>query len=93
MQRSVIFPCEESDGKGTAESNVIEKVAEANPLSFLDGKPVFDAQERLKIGRQVLAYGDEKLVGGFDWSTYARTPISGICRRRSLLSFFREKSS
>ena len=27
----------------------------------------------LKIGRQVLSYGDERLVGGFDWSNYART--------------------
>ena len=27
----------------------------------------------LKIGRQELSYGDERLVGSFDWSNYART--------------------
>ena len=27
----------------------------------------------LKIGRQELSYGDERLVGTFDWSNYART--------------------
>lgn len=27
----------------------------------------------LKIGRQVLSYGDERLVGGFEWSNFART--------------------
>lgn len=27
----------------------------------------------LRIGRQVLAYGDERLVGGFEWNNIART--------------------
>lgn len=27
----------------------------------------------LKIGRQVLAYGDERLVGEFDWNNFSRT--------------------
>lgn len=27
----------------------------------------------LKLGRQVLIYGDERLVGGFEWNNFART--------------------
>ena len=27
----------------------------------------------LKIGRQVLSYGDERLVGEFDWNNFSRT--------------------
>ncbi len=27
----------------------------------------------LKVGRQVLSYGDERLVGGFDWNNFGRT--------------------
>ena len=27
----------------------------------------------LKIGRQILSYGDERLVGGFDWNNISRT--------------------
>lgn len=34
----------------------------------LFGEPV-----SLQLGRQVLAYGDERLIGGFDWDNNART--------------------
>lgn len=149
--------------KSTGDKTVIEKTPDSNPLSFFDGKLVFDAQERLrwenrsnnfdfnsaarsvtdgnwfeqrfrlgmlvqpvewlklyvqgqdsrefnglrgnipganaaegddafdfrqayieisdydkcpfglKVGRQILSYGDERLVGAFDWNNFGRT--------------------
>ena len=153
----------ETEVKSTSEKTVVEKAPESNPLSFFDGKVVFDLQERfrweirennydfnsavrsltddnwfeqrfrigvmikptpwiklyaqgqdsreinsdrpdfpgvmgaegddafdlrqgyieignskefplsLKIGRQILSYGDERLVGSFDWNNIGRT--------------------
>jgi hypothetical protein len=153
----------EAEVKATSDKTVIEKAPESNPLSFFDGKLVFDAQERLrwenrsnnfdfnsdvrsvtdgnwfeqrfrlgvaikpvewltlyaqgqdsrefnglrgntpglfaaegddafdlrqgyfeianykecpwglKVGRQILSYGDERLVGAFDWNNFGRT--------------------
>ncbi|MEZ0258609.1 MAG: alginate export family protein, partial [Chthoniobacter sp.] len=153
----------ETEVKSTGEKTVVENATDANPLSFLDGKVVFDLQERfrwevrsnnydfnsavnsvtddnwflqrfrigvmikpspwfrlyaqgqdsreinsdradnpgvlgaegddafdlrqgyieignvkefplsLKVGRQILSYGDERLVGAFDWNNIGRT--------------------
>jgi hypothetical protein len=153
----------ETEVKSTSDKTVIENEPESNPLSFFDGKVVFDLQERLrwenrsnnfdfnsavrsvtdgnwleqrfrigiaikpvewltlyaqgqdsrefnglrgnipganaaegddafdlrqgyieianysecpwglKIGRQILSYGDERLVGAFDWNNFGRT--------------------
>ena len=27
----------------------------------------------LKVGRQILSYGDERLIGAFDWNNFGRT--------------------
>ncbi len=35
--------------------------------------PTADLPVILKLGRQILSYGEERLVGGFEWNNFART--------------------
>jgi hypothetical protein len=41
--------------------------------AYLDVGDPRDDVVYVRIGRQMLAYGDERLVGGFEWNNFART--------------------
>ena len=52
----------------TGDKTVIEKTPDANPLSFDDGKIIFDAQERLRW---------ENRNNNFDFNSAVRSPTDG----------------
>jgi hypothetical protein len=73
----VRFFAEGQEAHSFASSDVNQSALFVNELDlrqlFLELKsPWKEAPLLLKVGRQVLSYGDERLVGGFDWSNVAR---------------------
>ena len=58
----------ETELKSTSDKTVIEKAPESNPLSFFDGKVVFDLQERLRW---------ENRSNNFDFNSAARALTDG----------------
>ena len=40
--------------------------------AYIQIKNLFGGPVTFKYGRQILAYGDERLVGGFEWSNFSR---------------------
>lgn len=73
----VRFFAEGQEAHSFARSDVNQSALFVNELDlrqlFLELKsPWKEAPLLLKAGRQVLSYGDERLVGGFDWSNVAR---------------------
>ena len=56
-------------GKNGAEGNDAISLRQA----FIELSDTNNCPFGLKIGRQILSYGDERLVGGFDWNNFART--------------------
>lgn len=61
----------ESDFDGAAEDLFQDRFDLRQ--GFVELKKIFDLPVSLLVGRQELAYGEERLVGGFNWSNVAQT--------------------
>lgn len=76
-QTPVRFFAEAQDARSFADSNVNQTALFENEFDLrqLFGEvksPWKKLPITVKVGRQVLSYGDERFVGGFDWSNVAR---------------------
>jgi hypothetical protein len=58
----------EAEVQSTSNKTVVEPAPESNPLSFFDGKVVFDLQERLRW---------ENRSNNYDFNSAARSPTDG----------------
>lgn len=61
----------ESDFSGPAENNFQDRFDLRQGYAEL--KNIFDTPVRLLVGRQELSYGEQRLIGGFNWSNVAQT--------------------
>lgn len=70
-----------SDGTGTAQdvtttSGTAESISSESTdikQAYVQFDSIAEQPLSLKLGRQVMAYGDHRLIGGFEWSNTARS--------------------
>src|SRR3989337_2588190 len=72
-----------SDGTGTAQDNASTSTTTSTTTvnsestdikqAYVQFDGIAEQPLSLKLGRQVMAYGDHRLIGGFEWSNNARS--------------------
>ncbi len=73
IQDSRIWGGERGSSTGLSTANDGTRQSTDIREAWLKTKNIFDLPLHLQVGRQILAYGDERLVGSLDWTNVGRS--------------------